>query len=107
MAICSLAMCSQVRPTKVLMSGECEDSLPLVKPWRTLSLSVKQETKLPFNPILESREDENGAQELLSLYLVVTPEQELVVKFVADSCPCPHISAVTHPYHCAQPTTFP
>ena len=49
---------------------------------------------------LESHEDEDGAQELLSLYLVVAPEQELVVKLVANSCPCPQMSTVTHPYHC-------
>ena len=66
----------------------------------------KARHEIALQLLLESHENEDGAQELLSLYLIVASEQELVVQVIADSCPCPHISAITHPYHCTQPSTF-
>ena len=66
----------------------------------------KAKHEIALQLLLESHEDEDGAQELLSLYLIVTSEQELVVQVIADPCPCPHISAIAHPYHCTQPSTF-
>ena len=104
--MCSLAKCSHVRPTKVLMSGECEDALPFDQTVEDTVVVGKARHEIALQLLLESHENEDGAQELLSLYLIVASEQELVVQVIADACPCPHISAITHPYHRTQPSTF-